>query len=244
MIPTQTPRPAPVVPGLPGRPPPNSPPRSRPAVSSRLRSQRTTSLVSPGPGTERRGMRHRPSRASLPPLIARPAVDGRIRGTSAVRPARSRGCRGVDERGVFRVGGQAPHVVKIHPPVRALPTVAEVRAPGRTRRPRPRTGAQGLRGGRTGSGSRAGRLASGPARSRRRRRSSPPRQALCRPRRGSGLNRRARSRGRGRSRDGVGSSRWARREDSSCPPARARMSPPSRLTNRAEGSVPRRRPRR
>ena len=47
-----------------------------------------------------------------------------------MRPVRSRGRRGVDERGVFRVGGQAPHVVQVHPPVRALPAVAEVRALG------------------------------------------------------------------------------------------------------------------
>src|SRR5215210_1718338 len=40
-------------------------------------------------------------------------------------PAGSRGSRGVDERGVFRVSGESPRVVEIHARVSALPAIPE-----------------------------------------------------------------------------------------------------------------------
>ena len=66
----------------------------------------------------------------LPRLVPQLAVDGRAGCAPAVRPVRSGGRRGVDERWVFRVNGQSPHVMQAHPLVHRLPTVPEVRAPG------------------------------------------------------------------------------------------------------------------
>src|SRR5215211_5411766 len=101
---------------LPGRSPPIALRHLRYGVSSRLRSRRTTFLVSPGPGTEHRGMR----------------TD--LRGPAATAHCLTCG-RWSHSRYLLCARGQAPQVVKIHPPVCGLPALAEVCALGESAAP-------------------------------------------------------------------------------------------------------------